>query len=76
MWIVGRQHKAGGSSRGGGLVVMVAFLLSGPQQPGRMRERLVTGGDAALIAAKPVSCTFQGGCHHCSDLKLSAPASG
>lgn len=26
------------------------LLLSGPQQPGRMRERLVTGGDAALIA--------------------------
>lgn len=28
----------------------VGSLLSGPQQHGRMRERLVTGGDAALIA--------------------------
>lgn len=26
------------------------LLLSAPQQPGRMRERLVTGADAALIA--------------------------
>lgn len=26
------------------------LLLSGPQQPGGIRERLVTGGDAALIA--------------------------
>lgn len=49
-----RRMEAAGGRR-------VVLLLSGPQQPGRMRERLVTGGDAALIAAKPVSCTFQGG---------------
>lgn len=43
-WRVGGQHDGGRSSRRGGL------LLSGPQQPGRMRERLVTSADAALIA--------------------------
>lgn len=35
------------------------FLLSGPQQPGRMRERLVTGGDAALIALSRFHAHFR-----------------
>lgn len=38
------DNMTGVEAEGGGL------LLSGPQQPGRMRERLVTGADAALIA--------------------------
>lgn len=35
------------------------LLLSGPQQPGRMRERLVTGGDAALIALSRFHAHFR-----------------
>ena len=54
-WIVGGQHKADGSSRGG----RVVLLLSGPQQPGRMRGRLVTGGDAALIALSRFHAHFR-----------------
>lgn len=45
--MTGMEAARGGRGGGGARVVL---LLSGPQQPGRMRGRLVTGGDAALIA--------------------------
>lgn len=40
------DNTMGWKQRGG----RVRLLLSGPQQHGRMRERLVTGRDAVLIA--------------------------
>ena len=40
-------------------VVRVVLLLSGPQQPSRMRGRLVTGGDAALIALSRFHAHFR-----------------
>lgn len=45
------------------------MLLSGPQQHGRMRERLVTGRDAALIALSWFHAHFR-------EAAITAPTQG
>lgn len=45
------------------------LLLSAPQQPGRMRERLVTGGDSALIALSWFHAHFR-------EAAITAPTQG
>lgn len=52
------------TARGGRVV-----FLSGPQQPGRMRERLVTGGDAAPIALSWFHAHFR-------EAAITAPTGG
>jgi len=49
-----RMEAVGDGGLGGG-----GLLLSGPQQPSRMRGRLVTGGDAALIALSRFHAHFR-----------------
>lgn len=47
----------------------VGLLLSGPQQHGRMRERLVTGRDAVLIALSWFHAHFR-------EAAITAPTQG
>lgn len=56
--------EAAGGGRG-----RVVLLLSGPQQPGRMSERLVTGADAGLIALSWFHAHFR-------EAAITAPTQG
>lgn len=70
-----RLDGSSGGDKGAGVGEGVVALIWSTAAQQHERE----AGDwrrCCADSAKPVSCTFQGGCHHYSDLKLSAAASG